>query len=106
MNLMNLKLLLLEWLIALSISPQLPAQIRGLALRDPDRTSLMTWRVQQGKVRPVLWRTMGFEKVAVAHQLMRENKHLGKISILVGASEEGQGKTADGPGAIRAEVGG
>ena len=36
---------------------------------------------------------------------MRENKHLGKISILVGADEDGQGKTADGPGAIRAEVG-
>ena len=36
---------------------------------------------------------------------MRENKHQGKIAILVGADEEGQGKTAEGPGAIRAEVG-
>jgi crotonyl-CoA carboxylase/reductase len=36
---------------------------------------------------------------------MRENKHQGKISILVGAESEGQGKTAEGPGAIRAEVG-
>jgi crotonyl-CoA carboxylase/reductase len=36
---------------------------------------------------------------------MKENKHSGKIAILVGAEEEGQGKTADGPGAIRAEVG-
>ena len=36
---------------------------------------------------------------------MLENKHLGKISILVGADEEGQGKTADGAGAIRAEMG-
>jgi crotonyl-CoA carboxylase/reductase len=36
---------------------------------------------------------------------MMENKHLGKISILVGAAHEGQGKTAQGPGAIRAEVG-
>jgi crotonyl-CoA carboxylase/reductase len=48
---------------------------------------------------------MGYEQVAEAHQLMRENKHLGKISILVGAEQEGLGKTADGPGAIRAEVG-
>ena len=48
---------------------------------------------------------MGFDKVAEAHQLMRENKHLGKIAILTGAPEEGLGKTADGPGAIRAEVG-
>jgi crotonyl-CoA carboxylase/reductase len=30
---------------------------------------------------------------------------LGKISILVGADGTGQGKTADGPGAIYAEVG-
>jgi crotonyl-CoA carboxylase/reductase len=61
--------------------------------------------MDQGKVRPVLWRTMPFEGVAEAHQLMKENKHLGKIAILVGAPEEGQGKTAEGPGAIRAEVG-
>ena len=62
--------------------------------------------IEQGQIRPVLWQTMGFEQVAEAHQLMRENKHLGKIAILVGASgAEGQGKTAEGPGAIRAEVG-
>jgi len=58
-----------------------------------------------GKIRPVLWRVMPFEGVAEAHQLMRENKHQGKIAILVGAEEEGLGKTEEGPGAIRAEVG-
>jgi crotonyl-CoA carboxylase/reductase len=62
--------------------------------------------IEQGKVRPVLWRTMGFDQVAEAHQLMHENKHCGKIAILVGATEEGQGRTVPGPGAIRAEVGG
>jgi len=61
--------------------------------------------IEQSLVRPVLWQTMGFEKVAEAHQLLRDNKHLGKIAILVGATEENQGKTAKGPGAIRAEVG-
>jgi crotonyl-CoA carboxylase/reductase len=61
--------------------------------------------IEQGKIRPVLWRTLGFDGVPEAHQLMLENKHLGKISILVGAPEEGDGKTAEGPGAIRAEVG-
>ena len=61
--------------------------------------------IEQGRIRPVLWRTLGFDGVAEAHQLMKENKHLGKIAILVGASAEGQGRTADGPGAIRAEVG-
>jgi crotonyl-CoA carboxylase/reductase len=43
--------------------------------------------------------------VPEAHQLMRENKHLGKSAILVGAEGEGEGKTEEGPGAIRAEVG-
>jgi crotonyl-CoA carboxylase/reductase len=61
--------------------------------------------MEQGKIRPVLWKTFGFDGVAEAHQLMKENKHLGKIAILVGASEEGLGKTVEGPGAIRAEVG-
>jgi crotonyl-CoA carboxylase/reductase len=61
--------------------------------------------IEEGLIRPVLWRTMGFEGVGEAHQLMKENKHLGKIAILVGAKEAGQGKTAEGPGAIYAEVG-
>ncbi len=59
----------------------------------------------EGKIRPVLWQTMGFEGVAEAHQLMRENKHLGKIAVLVGAADDQEGRTVDGPGAIRAEVG-
>jgi crotonyl-CoA carboxylase/reductase len=61
--------------------------------------------IEQGKIRPVLWRTLPFEGVAEAHQLMYKNQHLGKIAILVGAESEGLGKTSDGPGAIRAEVG-
>ena len=61
--------------------------------------------IENGAVRPVLWRTLGFDGVAEAHQLMRDNKHSGKIAILVGAAEAGQGRTAEGPGAIHAEVG-
>jgi crotonyl-CoA carboxylase/reductase len=61
--------------------------------------------IESGLIRPVLWRTMGFDGVALAHQLMRDNLHLGKIAILVGAESEGTGRTAEGPGAIRAEVG-
>jgi crotonyl-CoA carboxylase/reductase len=61
--------------------------------------------IEDAVVRPVLWRTLGFEGVPEAHQLMLDNKHLGKISILVGAEKEGLGKTAEGPGAIYAEVG-
>jgi crotonyl-CoA carboxylase/reductase len=61
--------------------------------------------MESGAIRPVLWRTMGFDGVAEAHQIMKENKHLGKIAILVGAEDTGQGKTAEGEGAIYAEVG-
>jgi len=61
--------------------------------------------IASGEIRPVLWRVMGFDGVAEAHQLMKENKHLGKIAILVGAPEAGLGKTEEGPGAIYAEVG-
>jgi crotonyl-CoA carboxylase/reductase len=57
--------------------------------------------IAAGKIRPVLWRAMGFEDVPGAHQLMYENKHLGKISILVGAESEDAGRNEDGPGAIR-----
>src|SRR5690349_17802359 len=31
--------------------------------------------IEQSLVRPVLWKTMGFEGVAEAHQLLRDNKH-------------------------------
>jgi crotonyl-CoA carboxylase/reductase len=61
--------------------------------------------IESGAIRPVLWRTLPFDQVGEAHQLMKDNQHLGKIAILVGAESEGLGKTADGPGAIRAEVG-
>ena len=59
----------------------------------------------EGKIRPVLWQAMGFEGVPEAHQLLHENRHLGKISIMVGATDEDEGKRGEGPGAIRAEVG-
>jgi crotonyl-CoA carboxylase/reductase len=59
----------------------------------------------EGKIRPVLSRSMGFEGVPEAHQMMHENRHSGKITIRVGATDDEQGKTAPGEGAIWAEVG-
>jgi crotonyl-CoA carboxylase/reductase len=61
--------------------------------------------IESGQIRPVLWKTLGFEGVPEAHQLMRDNKHLGKIAILVGADEKGRGRVEEGPGAVHAEVG-
>jgi crotonyl-CoA carboxylase/reductase len=80
-------------------------QIIGSHFANAWECNLANKLIETGQIRPVLWQTMPFEKVAEAHQLMKENKHLGKISILVGATEEGQGRTEEGPGAIRAEVG-
>ncbi|EHN11380.1 Crotonyl-CoA carboxylase/reductase ethylmalonyl-CoA producing [Patulibacter medicamentivorans] len=64
--------------------------------------------ITEGKIKPVLWKTLEFDQVAEAHQLLRDNKHLGKIAILVGATDEDQGRDGESPngaGAIRAEVG-
>jgi crotonyl-CoA carboxylase/reductase len=58
--------------------------------------------IAEGKIRPLLWRTMGFDEVPAAHQMLLENKHLGKIAILVGADNDEAGRNEPGPGAIRA----
>jgi crotonyl-CoA carboxylase/reductase len=80
-------------------------EIIGSHFANAWECTLANQLIESGEIRPVLWRTMGFDGVAEAHQLMKENKHLGKIAILVGAPEPGQGKTEEGPGAIYAEVG-
>jgi crotonyl-CoA carboxylase/reductase len=62
------------------------------------------WRanelIGEGKIRPVMWRALGFEQLPEAHRLMEANRHIGKIALLVGAGDTEQGKTASGPGAI------
>ncbi len=80
-------------------------QIIGSHFANAWEANLANRLIEQGKIRPVLWKTLGFDGVAEAHQLLRDNKHQGKIAILVGAESEGEGRTADGPGAIHAEVG-
>ena len=66
------------------------------------------WRanelIHSGRIRPVMWRALGFEDLPEAHRLVQENRHLGKISIMIGATDEAQGKTAAGPGAIRVDT--
>jgi crotonyl-CoA carboxylase/reductase len=83
-------------------------EILGSHFANAWQCNLANKLIESGQIKPVLWRTMAFDQVAEAHQLMHENKHLGKIAILVGATEEGQGRTAESPAgetAIRAEVG-
>ena len=57
--------------------------------------------IEENKIRPVLWRTMGFEGVPEAHQLMKDNKHLGKIAILVGRQ---RGRPGQDPGRPRRDL--
>src|SRR5688572_22835011 len=80
-------------------------EILGSHFANAWECNLANALIEQSKIRPVLWKTMPFEDVANAHQLMHENKHSGKIAVLVGAEKEGEGITAEGPRAIRAEVG-
>jgi crotonyl-CoA carboxylase/reductase len=56
--------------------------------------------IAAGKIRPLVSRTMGFDEVPAAHQMMLENQHLGKIAIRVGAEDDDVGRNEDGPGAI------
>jgi len=51
-------------------------------------------------VRPVMWRSLPFAELPKAHRLVDENRHIGKISIRVGAGDDEEGKSAEGPGAI------
>jgi crotonyl-CoA carboxylase/reductase len=66
------------------------------------------WRanelVHSGEIRPVLWRALPFEDLAEAHQLVDENRHIGKIAIRVGARDDREGKSAPGPDAIWVDV--
>jgi hypothetical protein len=48
---------------------------------------------------------MDFDGVPEAHQMLHENRHHGKISIRVGATDNDEGKHEEGEGAIWAEVG-
>jgi crotonyl-CoA carboxylase/reductase len=59
----------------------------------------------EGKIRPVLSEAMDFDGVPEAHQMLHENRHAGKITIRVGASDNEEGKHEAGEGAIWAEVG-
>jgi crotonyl-CoA carboxylase/reductase len=54
--------------------------------------------VEQGVIRPMLWRTVQFEAAAQAQQLVRENRHIGKVGILVGAPSTGEGRRREAPG--------
>jgi crotonyl-CoA carboxylase/reductase len=56
--------------------------------------------VRAGEVKPVVWRVLGFEELREAHRLMAENRHIGKIALLVGARDAVEGGSGDRSGTI------
>ncbi|HEX6602462.1 MAG TPA: crotonyl-CoA carboxylase/reductase, partial [Solirubrobacterales bacterium] len=56
-------------------------EILGSHFANAWECNLANKLVESGQVRPVLWKTLPFEDVAKAHQLMHENQHQGKIAI-------------------------
>jgi crotonyl-CoA carboxylase/reductase len=48
--------------------------------------------IAEGKIRPVLSRVFPWAECPLPHQLMKENQHVGKMVVLVGAEREGQGR--------------
>jgi crotonyl-CoA carboxylase/reductase len=56
--------------------------------------------VRAGEVKPVVWRVLGFEELREAHRLIAENRHIGKIALLVGARDAVEGGAGDRSGTI------
>jgi crotonyl-CoA carboxylase/reductase len=50
--------------------------------------------IAEGKVEPVLSRVFPWSECPVPHQMMKENRHVGKMVVLVGAEREGLGRSA------------
>jgi crotonyl-CoA carboxylase/reductase len=50
--------------------------------------------IAEGKIEPVLSRVFPWSECPAPHQLMKENAHVGKMVVLVGAEREGLGRTA------------
>jgi crotonyl-CoA carboxylase/reductase len=48
--------------------------------------------VAEGKIEPVLSRVFPFAECPEPHQMMKENQHVGKMVVLVGAQREGEGR--------------
>jgi len=46
----------------------------------------------EGKIQPVLSKVFPFDQCPVPHQMMKENQHVGKMVVLVGAQSEGEGR--------------
>ena len=68
-------------------------RFQGSHFANDEQAGAFNALVIQGKIDPCLSRVFPFEETGACHQLMFENRHPdGNMAILVGATEEGQGR--------------
>lgn len=66
-------------------------RLQGSHFANVEQCAALNDMVRNGRVDPCLSRTLSFEEIGVAHELMRENKHPpGNMAILVNAKTTGQ----------------
>jgi crotonyl-CoA carboxylase/reductase len=67
-------------------------RLQGSHLSNDEQAAAVNQLVAEGKVDPCLSRTLTFDEIGEAHQLMHENRHpYGNMAALVNATEPGQG---------------
>ncbi len=67
-------------------------QIIGSHFANAYECNRATQLVAEGKIEPVLSRVFPFAECPEPHQMMKENQHVGKMVVLVGAEREGEGR--------------
>ena len=70
-------------------------RFQGSHLANDDQAAAVNALVTACKVDPCLSRSFAFDELALAHQLMHDNRHPpGNMAVLVNATEAGQGAGA------------
>jgi crotonyl-CoA carboxylase/reductase len=65
-------------------------RLQGSHFANRDEAAAVNQMVADGKIDPCLTRTLAFDEVGLAHQLLRENRHPnGNMAVLVGAPRPG-----------------
>ncbi|MCB1760655.1 MAG: crotonyl-CoA carboxylase/reductase [Gammaproteobacteria bacterium] len=73
-------------------------RVQGSHFANDEQSYAMNQLAIEGHLDPCLSRSFTYEELPDAHQLMYENKHPhGNMSVLIGATDFGQGSTAEAP---------
>jgi crotonyl-CoA carboxylase/reductase len=76
-------------------------RLQGSHFANTEQSNQMNELALRGLLDPCLSRAFTYDEIPVAHQLMHDNKHPhGNMSVLVGATEFGQGASSKAPVAV------